>query len=73
MEDLKEKIELMVDKVKNDPTFAAKFEQDPVAAAEEIMGVDLPNDQINGILDTVKTKINFDNGGILGAIKGLFD
>ena len=73
MENLKEKIEEMVDKVKNDPTFATKFEQDPVAAAEEIMGIDLPNDQINGILDTVKTKINLENGGIMGAIKGLFD
>lgn len=73
MEDLKEKIETMVEKVKSDPNFAKKFEEDPVAAAEEVLGMDLPNDEINKILDAVKAKINLDEGGIMGAIKGLFN
>ena len=73
MEDLKEKIETMVEKVKNDPNFAKKFEDDPVSAAEEVLGMDLPNDEINKILETVKAKVNFDKGGIMGAIKGLFN
>ena len=73
MEDLKEKIEAMVEKVKNDPSFAKKFQDDPVAATEEVLGMDLPNDEINKILDAVKAKLNFDEGGILGAIKGLFN
>ena len=73
MEDLKEKIETMVENVKSDPSFAKKFQEDPVSAAEEVLGVDLPNDEINKILEAVKAKINFDEGGILGAIKGFFN
>jgi len=73
MEDLKEKIEAMVEKVKSDPNFAKKFQEDPVSAAEEVLGMDLPNDEINKILDAVKAKLNFDEGGIMGAIKGFFN
>lgn len=74
MENIKEKIEEIVDKVKNDPDFATKFQENPVKAAEEIVGVDLPDDKINGMLDAIQAKINLDNaGGIFGKIKGLFD
>ena len=74
MENIKEKIEEIVDKVKNDPDFATKFQENPVKAAEEIVGVDLPDDKINGMLETIQAKINLDNaGGIFGKIKGLFD
>ena len=73
MENLKEKIEEIVEKVKNDPSFAKKFQEEPVKALEEIMGIDLPDDQINNIIDTVKAKINLDESGILGKIKDLFN
>ena len=73
MENLKEKIEEIVEKVKNDPNFAKKFQEEPVKALEEVMGVDLPDDQINQILETVKAKVNLDNSGIMDKIKGLFN
>lgn len=73
MEELKEKIEEVVAKVKNDPDFATKFQEDPVKAAEEILGVDLPDDKINEIINAVKAKIKLDDSGILGKLKGLFD
>lgn len=74
MENIKEKIEEIVDKVKNDPDFATKFQENPVKAAEEIVGVDLPDDKINGMLDAIQAKINLDNAsGIFGKIKGMFD
>ena len=73
MENLKEKIELAVDKAKNDPNFAASFQENPVKCMEEIMGMDLPDDEINKIINTVKAKITLDESGILGKIKGLFD
>lgn len=73
MEELKEKIEEIITKVKNDPDFAKKFEEDPVKAVEGILGIDLPDDQINQVIDTVKAKINLDESGILGKIKGLFN
>lgn len=73
MEDLKEKIEEIVNKVKSDPDFDKKFQENPVKAIEEIAGVDLPDDKINEIIDTVKAKINLDNAGdLLGKITGLF-
>ena len=73
MENLKEKIEEIVEKVKNDPSFAKKFQEEPIKALEEVMGVDLPDDQINQILETVKAKVNLDNSGIMDKIKGLFN
>lgn len=73
MENIKEKIEEIVNKVKNDPDFAKNFQENPVKAAEEILGIDLPDDKINGALEAINAKINLDNGGIFGKIKGLFD
>lgn len=73
MEELKEKIEELINKVKNDPSFSTRFQSEPVKVVEEVMGVDLPDDKINEIIDTVKAKIKLDDSGILGKIKGLFD
>lgn len=73
MENLKEQIEAVVSKVKADPNFATKFKAEPVKALEDVMGIDLPDDKINGIIDAVEAKINLSNGGIMNAIKGLFD
>ena len=73
MDNLKEKIEEVVNKVKNDPSFATKFQDDPVTALEEILDMDLPNDEINKMVDAVKAKINLENSGILDKIKGLFN
>lgn len=72
--DIKAKIEEIVNKVKNDKNFAAEFAADPVKAAEKILGVDLPDDQINKIIDGVKAKIKADDvmgkvGGLLGGFK----
>lgn len=73
MENLKEKIEEIVEKVKNDPNFAKKFQEEPVKTLEEVIGINLPDDQINDIISTVKAKINIDESGILGKIKDLFN
>jgi uncharacterized protein YpuA (DUF1002 family) len=70
---VKEKIEEIVKKVKEDEGFADKFKSDPVKAVESVLGVDLPDDQINGIIEGVKAKINVDNaGGLVDKVKGLF-
>lgn len=69
---MKEKIEQVIDKVKNDKDFMEKFKKDPVSAVEEVLGVDLPEDQINNIIETVKAKIKLDDSDLLGKVKGLF-
>ena len=71
--DIKAKIEEIVEKVKNDENFAADFKADPVKAVEKVVGVDLPDDQINKVIDGVKAKISVDDvkdkvGGLLGKL-----
>ncbi len=69
--DIKAKIEELVSKVKNDKDFAEKFKKEPVKAVESIIGVDLPDDQINKVIDGAKAKISLDSiGDKLGGIFG---
>ncbi len=71
--DIKQKIEEIVAKVKGDPDFASRFKADPVKAVESVLGIDLPEDQINGLIEGVKAKISVDNiGDAFGSIKKLF-
>ena len=71
--DIKAKIEEIVNKVKNDESFANEFKADPVKAVEKVVGVDLPDDQINKIVDGIKAKVSVDDvkgkiGGLLGKL-----
>ena len=68
--DIKAKIEEIVEKVKGDDNFAAKFKSQPVKAVEEVLGVDLPDETIEKVIDGVKTKINLDDIG--DKLGGLF-
>lgn len=73
--DIKAKIEEIVEKIKNDKNFAADFQKDPVKAVERVVGVDLPDDQINAVIDGIKAKISVDDvkdkiGGLLGKFTG---
>ena len=75
--DIKEKIEELVEKIKTDDELRAKFKSDPIAAIESLLGVDLPNDQIEKIVDGVKAKIAVDDigdklGDIGDKLGGLF-
>lgn len=69
--DIKAKIEELVEKVKNDKNFASSFKSNPVKAVEDVLGVDLPDDQVQKIADGVKAKVNLDDIG--GKLGGLFD
>ena len=46
MDLIKEKVEEIVEKVKNDKDFAKKFKEAPAKALEEVSGIDLPEDKI---------------------------
>lgn len=71
--DLQAKITEVVDKIKADPEFAAKFMEDPVKALEEVTGLDLPDDQINPFIESIKEKVNLGGAGnLLGKLKNLF-
>lgn len=68
--DIKSKIDELVSKVKNDKDFSKKFRENPVKAVEGVIGMDLPDEQINKIVDGIKAKINLDE--ISGKLGGLF-
>ena len=69
--ELKSKAEGIGDKIKSDKDIAAKFQKDPIATVEGLLGVDLPNDQIEKIVDGIKAKIDLDKlGGMLGGLFG---
>ena len=68
---MKEKIESIVSKIQNDPSFKEKFAKEPIKAVEEILGIDLPDDEITKIIEGVKAKIAATN--ISDKIKGLFE
>ena len=71
--DIKEKIEELVEKIQNDKDILEKFQRDPVAVVEKLIGIDLPNDQIEKAADMVKAKIDMDKvGDALGKLGGLF-
>ncbi len=71
--DIKAKISELVDKIKHDPALAEKFKNDPIGTVEGLIGVDLPNDQIQGIVDGIKAKISLDKlGGLGDKLGGLF-
>lgn len=69
--DIKEKIEELVEKIKNDDDLLKNFKEEPVKNIEKLIGIDLPDDQIEKLIDGIKAKLTFDNvtdllGGLFG-------
>ena len=71
--DIKAKIEQAVKKLLSDKNLMAKFEKNPASVIEELIGVDLPDDMVNQIVEGIKAKIKLDQlGNALGSLGGLF-
>ena len=71
--DIKEKIEKIVEEIKKNPDIKEDFEKEPVKVIEKLIGVDLPDDIVEKIIDGVKAKITVDSvSDIAGALKKLF-
>ena len=71
--DIKEILENVVEKIKKDPQLLAKFKKDPVAVVEKLVGIDLPNDQVEKLAELALATINVDKvGDVLGGLGGLF-
>ena len=69
--DIKEKIEELVEKIKSDKTLMKKFQDDPISTVEWLIGIDLPNDKVEAIVDGIKAKIDLDKiGDVLGGLFG---
>ena len=76
--DIQKIITDVVSKLKADPQLIKNFVADPVKTLEKTLGIDLPDEQINQVIEGVKSKIDLskiDLGqatGLLGKLKGLF-
>lgn len=74
--DIKEKIEEIVEKLKKDDDLLKKFQKDPISVIEKLIGIDLPNDQLDKVVDAIKAKISIDKIGDalegIGGLGGLF-
>lgn len=67
--DLKTKAEEIIAKLKKDPKLLDKFTKNPVPVVEELVGMDLPDDQINQVVNLIKTRIDLDKvSGLLGGL-----
>ena len=70
--EIKEKIEQVAKKLLSDKNLMEKFQKNPAKVIEDLLGVDLPDDLVNQVVEGVKAKINLEKAGdALEALKGL--
>ncbi len=71
--DVKEKIEEIAAKLKDDDKLMEGFKRDPVKTVEGLLGVDLPDDVVEKVAAGVKGKVSVDAvSGAIGNLKKLF-
>ena len=71
--DVKEKVEERVKKLQSDPALLKNFEQDPIKTIEKLVGVDLPDEQLQPLVAGVKARLAASGlGDTLGGLKKLF-
>jgi len=71
--DLQKVIKQVLDALNNNDALVKEFLADPAKVLESKLGIDLPNEQINAVVEGVKTKLNLDNAAsVLNAVQGLF-
>ena len=73
MDEIKDLIKKLADKVQSDDEIKELFKKDPIKAVEKILGVDLPDDVVKKIIAGVKASITVDDAkDLLGSLKKLF-
>ncbi len=56
--DIKEKISDILEEIKKDPDMMKDFKKDPVKVVEKVLGVDLPDDLLEKVIEGVKDKMD---------------
>lgn len=71
--DVKGKVEELVKKIQGEPELLQKFKSSPIKTVEDLIGVDLPDEQIKLVIAGIKTKLAAtDLGDKLDGLKKLF-
>ncbi len=69
--DIKAKIEELIEKIKGDKSLGDRFQKDPTRTVEDLIGVDLPDDQVKSVVDAIKAKLDLGKlGDTLGGLLG---
>lgn len=69
--DVKEQISKAVDKITGDKKLQEQFQTEPVKALESILGVDLPDEIVDQVIQGVKAKLTVDKvSGAVDTLKG---
>ena len=72
--DVKEQIKKAVEKISKDKGLQEQFKREPVKALENVLGVDLPDEIIDQVVQGVKAKLTAEKASeALGKLKDLFD
>ena len=70
---IKEMVTSAVKKITDDKDMVEKFKKDPAETVQDVLGVKLPTDTLDKVVDGVKAKIGADTAaGVLGKVKSLF-
>ena len=73
LKDIKAQVEETVKKIQSDDGLMEEFKKNPIKTVEKLTGVDLPDDQLQKIVDGIKAKLTVDGiGEKLGVLKNLF-
>lgn len=71
--DIKEMVSKAAKKIMSDKTLQKQFQTDPVKALEKVLGVDLPDEILNPIIEGVKAQMTAEKiGDAADFIKKLF-
>lgn len=75
--DIQKIINDVIEKLKSNKNLKEDFMNNPTKVLESLVGVDLPDDKIDPIIDGIKAKLNLDDladkaEDVLGALGGLF-
>lgn len=75
--DIQKIISDILEKLQSDEGLLAKLKENPTKTIEGLIGIDLPDEQIDAVVKGVLAKINLDDlgekaSGIMGFFKGLF-
>ena len=55
--DIKATVEKTVKKLMDNPALLKKFDKEPVKVIEELIGMDLPDDVVEPLIDGIKVKL----------------
>lgn len=71
IKDIFDAIEDIVEKISKDKDLKETFEKNPAKAIESIIGINLPDDKVNDVVDAVKAKLTLEVvGDAVGDILG---